>query len=86
MTSLNLSYLAVKMMLTKLSAVTDLLVTLLTAVLCASLTGHVLLAHHLWEVITVAPPPVLPGTAVVHSLRLCVSWNGREYFWELTLT
>ena len=36
------------------------------------------LPHHLWEVIVMAPPPVLSGTAVIQFLRPCVSWNGNR--------
>ena len=73
-----------------LPIVSELLVTIYTAVLCASLTelvnvlkcspGNLLhhLPYHLWEVIVVAPPPVLSGTTVVQFLRPCVSWNGNR--------
>ena len=36
------------------------------------------LSDHLWEVVIVAPPPVLSGTAVVQFLWPRVSWNGNE--------
>ena len=77
----------IRLMLT-LPIISELLVTIYTAVLCTSLTGLVdilkcspgnllhHLPHHLWEVIVMAPPPVLPGTAVVQFPRPRVSWNG----------
>lgn len=36
------------------------------------------LSDHLWEVVIVAPPPVLSGTAVVQFLWPRVSWNGNK--------
>lgn len=36
------------------------------------------LSDHLWEVVIVAPPPVLSGIAVVQFLWPRVSWNGNK--------